>query len=244
MRINRIEIWPWEMRLREPYTIAYETVEKTTNVFIRLETNTGLVAYGCAAPDEPVTGEKASDVLAALREVATPLLEGADPLRRLRLLVKLKQKIPDRPSARAAVDMALHDLLGKAAGQPLWRVLGGYRDRILTSITIGIMGVDETAARARQFVQEGFRAVKIKTGSNLEEDIDRVFRVREVIGAGVALRCDANQGYSASEAIEFCAPNQIGESRDPRAADAAQPTRSDGARGRRHSPYPLWRMKA
>jgi L-alanine-DL-glutamate epimerase-like enolase superfamily enzyme len=203
MQIKRIEIWPWEMRLREPYTIAYETVDKTTNVFIRLETDTGLVAYGCAAPDEPVTGEKTSDVLTALREVATPLLEGADPLRRLRLLLKLKQQIPDRPSARAAVDMALHDILGKAAGQPLWKVLGGYRDRILTSITVGIMDLDETVERARRYAREGFRAIKLKTGTDLEEDIDRVFRVRDAVGAGVALRCDANQGYSATKAIEF-----------------------------------------
>jgi L-alanine-DL-glutamate epimerase-like enolase superfamily enzyme len=191
------------MKLLEPYTIAYETIEKTTNIFIRLETNTGIVAYGCAAPDEPVTGETPSDVLEALREVAIPLLEGADPLRRLRLLLKLKQQIPDRPSARAAVDIALHDLLGKVAEQPLWRVMGGYRDRISTSITVGIMDVAETAARAREFVQKGFRAIKIKTGKNLEEDIERVFRVREAIGRGVALRCDANQGYTVSEAIEF-----------------------------------------
>jgi L-alanine-DL-glutamate epimerase-like enolase superfamily enzyme len=203
MRITRIEVWPWEMRLREPYTIAYETVEKTTNIFVRMETNTGLTAYGCAAPDEPVTGETPSDVLTALNDVAVPLLKGSDPLRRLRLLLKLKQKMPDKPSARAAVDMALHDLLGKAAGQPLWKVLGGYRDRIITSVTLGIMGVAETVARARECTQKGFRAIKIKTGKNLEEDIERVLRVREAIGRGVALRCDANQGYTASEAIEF-----------------------------------------
>ncbi len=203
MRITRVEAWPWEMKLREPYTIAYETVDKATNVFLRLETNTGLVAYGCAAPDEAVTGETPSGVLSSLQEVAFPLLDRSDPLRRVRLLLELKRQIPHQPSARAAVDMALHDLLGKATGQPLWRLLGGYRDRILTSVTVGIMNLDETAARARDYVQAGFRAVKIKTGKNLEEDIERVQRVREAIGARVALRCDANQGYSATEAIEF-----------------------------------------
>lgn len=191
------------MRLRAPYSIAYETVESATNVFLRLETNTGLVAYGCAAPDEPVTGERPCDVLAALQDVVTPLLKGADPLRRTRLVLKVKQQIPHRPSARAAVDMALHDLLGKACGQPLWKLLGGYRDRMLTSVTIGITGVQETVEQAREYKRMGFRAVKIKTGKNLDEDVERVLRVREALGRQFAIRCDANQGYSVPQALEF-----------------------------------------
>ncbi len=203
MRIKRIETWQVDMDLKEPYTIAYETVDKATNIFLRLETNTGLVAYGCAAPDESVTGETPSDVLEVLENIANPLLMNADPFRRVRLTLKLKQVFPTRPSARAAVDMALHDLLGKATGVPLWKLLGGYRDHILTSVTIGIMGVDETVDRARECVREGFRAIKIKTGSDVEDDVEKVLRIREAVGKAIGLRCDANQGYSVSDALEF-----------------------------------------
>ncbi len=203
MRIKRIETWQVHMDLKEPYTIAYETVDKATNIFLRLETNTGLVAYGCAAPDESVTGETPSDVLEVLEGVANPLLMNADPFRRVRLTLKLKQVFPARPAARAAVDMALHDLLGKATGVPLWKLLGGYRDRMLTSVTIGIMGVDETVDRARVCVREGFRAIKIKTGGNVEDDVEKVLRIREAVGRAIGLRCDANQGYSVSDALEF-----------------------------------------
>lgn len=203
MRIKQVETYQVDMELKEPYTIAYETVDKATNVFLRLETNTGLVAYGCAAPDEAVTGETPSDVLEALEQVAQPILKNADPLRRVRLTLKLKQTLPNQPSARAAADMALHDLLGKAVGQPLWRLLGGYRDRMLTSVTIGIMGVHETVERACEYAREGFRAIKIKTGKDLEEDVEKVLQVRQSVGKAVGLRCDANQGYTVSDALEF-----------------------------------------
>jgi L-alanine-DL-glutamate epimerase-like enolase superfamily enzyme len=222
MRIRRIEIWPFEMKLKEPYSIAYETVEKTTNIFIRLETNTGLIAYGCAAPDNKVTGETSSGVLTALEDVATPILMDADPLRRTQLLAKIKKQMPDQPSARAAVDIALHDLLGKASELPLWRILGGYRDRILTSVTIGIQSIEETLARACELVGMGFRAIKIKTGTNLEEDIEKVFRIREAVGKTVGLRCDANQGYSLPDALEF-----VRRTRETKLEILEQPTPRD-----------------
>jgi L-alanine-DL-glutamate epimerase-like enolase superfamily enzyme len=191
------------MELKEPYTIAYETVSKTTNVFFRLETNTGVTGLGCAAPDEVVTRETSESVLTALKDVVTPLFHGCDPLRRLSLLTRLRERLPDAPSARAAADMALHDLLGKAAGLPLWRVLGGFRRSIATSITIGILDEAETVARARDFTSRGFRALKIKGGRDAEGDADRVLKVREAVGPRIELRFDANQGYTLEQALVF-----------------------------------------
>lgn len=189
--------------MAEPYTIAYETVDSATNVFLRLETTSGLRGYGCAAPDEAVTGESPETVLAILREVAEPILKGADPLRYVRILTALREPMASHSSATAAVDMALHDLLGKVAGLPLWRLLGGFRDRIRTSITIGIQPADETVRRARDHVARGFRCLKVKGGKEVEDDVERVLRVREAVGAGVEIRFDANQGYSYEEAVRF-----------------------------------------
>lgn len=124
-RIRNLEAWPVKMNLSEPYEIAYETVESTTNVFLRIETDRGLVGYGCAAPDIHVTGETAEDVLQSLNETAELILKGSDALRPARSLEILKTSLPNHSATRAAVDMALYDLLGKAAGLPLWRILGG-----------------------------------------------------------------------------------------------------------------------
>ncbi|HUX22594.1 MAG TPA: dipeptide epimerase, partial [Spirochaetia bacterium] len=66
MKITSIESWPVSMRYHTPYTIAYETVSKTTNIFLRIETSTGVVGYGCAAPDKAVTGETTKSVITLL----------------------------------------------------------------------------------------------------------------------------------------------------------------------------------
>jgi L-alanine-DL-glutamate epimerase-like enolase superfamily enzyme len=203
MRITAVEAWPHDLILDEPYTIAYETVSTATNIFLRLETSAGITGYGCAAPDEGVTGETVKVTLAALRDTAASMLGGSDPLRPAMLMERLKGPMDPHPSALAAVDMALHDILGKKAGLPLWRLLGGYRDRMRTSITIGILPEDETVTRALDFVARGFRCLKIKGGSDVQADIARVIRVREAVGPKVELRFDANQGYSVADSLEF-----------------------------------------
>lgn len=203
MKISRVEIWPVEMKLAEPYTIAYETVEQTTNIFVKIETNTGLVGYGCAAPDWEVTGETPDSVQSAFDQFITPILHHSDPIRRTWLLDKIKQALPMQPSARAAADMALHDILGKLTAQPLWKLLGGYRSRIRTSITVGILSMEETIERAVAHTKEGFHALKLKGGQNMLEDVERVLKVREAVGPRVELRFDANQGYSVAEATTF-----------------------------------------
>jgi L-alanine-DL-glutamate epimerase-like enolase superfamily enzyme len=203
MKIVALEAWTVELELEEPYTIAYETVERVQNVFIRIATDGPVVGYGCAAPDPGVTGETVTTVLEAIERIITPRLTGADPLRFALHLEKLRQALPRQPAALAAIDMALHDILGKAAGLPLWRLLGGFRDCIATSITIGILSEEDTTRAARERVAEGFRCLKIKGGSDLELDIARVLKVRAAVGEGIELRFDANQGYSFEDSVRF-----------------------------------------
>lgn len=203
MKITRIEAWPVTMKLREPYTIAYETVESATNVFLRMETDRGPTGYGCSAPDEAVTGETPDSVLATINEVAVPALTGEDPLRWLFLIERLRDQFARQPAALAGLDMAIFDLCGRAAGLPVWKLLGGYRECIATSVTIGILPEEETAARARNFMAQGFRHLKLKGGKDVEDDIARVLRVRREVGEEAELRFDANQGYTVAEAVRF-----------------------------------------
>jgi L-alanine-DL-glutamate epimerase-like enolase superfamily enzyme len=203
MRIARVDAWLVPMRLAEPYAIAYETVEQVVNVYVRVVTNRRLVGYGCAAPDLAVTGETPEGALAAVRGVADPALRGRDALRHTRRMEQLREALPGAPSVRAALDMALFDLLGKAAGLPLWKLLGGYRDRIRTSITIGILPQDATLERARRWTAQGFRCLKLKGGRDPDDDVARVLAVRAAVGPDVELRFDANQGYTFEQSVAF-----------------------------------------
>jgi L-alanine-DL-glutamate epimerase-like enolase superfamily enzyme len=203
MKIRRIESYPVSLPLRDPYTIAYERVEKVVNVFLHIVTDGGIVGYGCAAPDRAVTGETWESVLQDLRNAVESVLHGQDPLRMALLLEELKPHLRVHPSTAACIDMALHDILGKVCGLPLWKLLGGYRSSMKTSVTVGILPVTETVERVLAYVRDGFTAIKLKGGLNVEEDIERVIRVREKTGNALELRFDANQGYSREQALRF-----------------------------------------
>lgn len=203
MKISSITAASVDLNLAEPYTIAYETVSHATNVFLKVETNTGLTGYGCAAPDLEVTGETSDSVLKSVNEIIEPKLKGVDPLRLAYQLNKIKEPLAEHPSAMAMIDMALFDILGKTANLPLYILLGGYRDRIRTSITIGILPLKETLEKAGQFIKEGFKIIKLKGGVNVEEDIEKIKKIRETVGQNIELRFDANQGYSVEESIRF-----------------------------------------
>ena len=203
MKITALSGWTVRLRLSEPYTIAYETIDAVENVFLRIETDGPFAGFGCAAPDLAVTGETTASVLEALDSVVRPEFLGADPRRVSRLRERVRRPLEQHPAARAAADMALYDILGKIAGLPLYLLLGGHRDRIKTTATIGICPLEETLRRARDLSARGFRALKLKGGTDVEEDVARVLAVREVVGRSVELRFDANQGYSVDESLRF-----------------------------------------
>lgn len=191
------------MHLLEPYTIAYEEISQAVNVFLRAETDSGLVGWGCAAPDMEVTAETPEMTAKAFKDVIEPYLRGADPFCYTRILAELRALLPQQPSAIAMVDLMLYDLMAQQAGEPLYKLLGGYRDSIATSITIGILPVAETVERATAFARKGFKIIKLKGGAAVEEDVEKIARLREALGGELEIRFDANQGYTVAQAIDF-----------------------------------------
>ena len=202
MKITNVSYERLDLELQAPYIIAYETVSKATNFILRIETESKLVGFGCSAPDPLLTGMtdlEAEDVIA---NTIIPFLIGKDPFHYVRILEELKQVIGKSRSVLAMVDMALLDLASKKAEVPLYKFLGGYRDSIATSITIGILPLEKTLQEAREYVKKGFSILKLKGGLSVEEDIEKIIRLREVFPQ-IALRFDGNQGYSVEESIAF-----------------------------------------
>jgi len=199
MKIVRAKAIPVGLELKEPFAIANETIEVADNVFIRLETETGLVGWGCSAPDT-VTSETKQTVLKSF-EVAKRLVIGCDPTRINLVNYALDSDLQGNPSLKASVNLAMYDIIGKMAGMPLFRLLGGYREKIETSVTIGLNSTDLMVKKAKQIVFDGFSIIKIKCGVNVEKDIENILAIREAVGSTIKLRLDANEGYSVEEAL-------------------------------------------
>lgn len=203
MKIRQVNSFFRTIRLNEPYAVAYDSFDKCESVFINVLTGNGISGWGCAAPDPGVTAETATEVLRCASKVIEPYLKGSDVFRYGLIMDELGKLIPDKPGALAMVDMALHDIIAQKAGVPLYQLLGGYRDSIPTSVTIGIMPVKQSLSYARLYVSRGFGILKVKGGCDVLEDIDKMIRIRELVGKHIVLRFDANQGYSLQDALDF-----------------------------------------
>jgi L-alanine-DL-glutamate epimerase-like enolase superfamily enzyme len=202
MKITAVSFERLDLKLKVPYTIAYETVSEASNVILKIETSGSLVGWGCAAPDMPVTLETAEDVITKIESTIKPYLIGKDPFNIVKHLNFLKDNGVST-SSLAMVDMALLDLISRKAELPLYKFLGGYRKNISTSITIGILNLRETIFNCREYQKQGFNIFKIKGGLNLDEDIERLVQARRMLGNNAILRFDANQGYSYEECLDF-----------------------------------------
>ncbi len=203
MKITSLECWLLELPLSEPYEVAYGKIDHSANVVAKISTDAGLTGWGCGAPDFKVTGETAQSVFQDFNQTIEPWLKGMNPFRYTLIDRELQQFLPKSPTARCIADMAIFDIMAKKAGVPLHFLLGGFRENIPTSITIGILPVEATLEKAKEFLAKGFFILKIKGGHNVEEDIEKMIKLRELTGPSIALRFDANQGYSVGQAVHF-----------------------------------------
>ncbi len=203
MKIIKATSWVESLKLTRPYTIAYEHIDSVDNVFVCLRAEDGSIGVGVAAPDAEVTGESLSDCSQSLETHLASLTEGADVRELAGVLRKLEDAMPAQPAARASIDTALHDLWAKYLGLPLSNVLGRCHESLPTSITIGIKPVTESIEEAREYRGRGFNILKVKIGQSVEQDVERLSKIRQRMGRDIVLRVDANQGYSLKEYMTF-----------------------------------------
>jgi L-alanine-DL-glutamate epimerase-like enolase superfamily enzyme len=198
---SRVEAIP----LARPYTITFRTVTAIQTVIVELRDQAGSVGLGAASPEPHVTGESNEACQRALADGALDFLRGRDVRTLPALCREVATRLRATPAAQAAVDMALHDLFARVLDLPLCEVLGRVHDELPTSVTIGIKSTEEALAEVDEYLGRGFRAIKVKIGRSLEEDIERLRRLRERVGPDIALRADANQGYTLPQTRELLA---------------------------------------
>jgi L-alanine-DL-glutamate epimerase-like enolase superfamily enzyme len=197
-RIERVEVIPVRLPLREPFVVAYARYDDMPTILVRLTTAGGLTGWGEATPDPNVTGETFAGTAATLREDLAPVLLGRDARDREAALTALDTLVDGMPAAKAALDIALHDLLARALGVPLWTLLGGRaRTQLTISRVVSLADPAAMAESAARHVEDGFRTVKLKLGDgdDIAADVARLAAVRTAVGPEIGIKIDANQGW-------------------------------------------------
>lgn len=199
--ITRLDVEPLDIPLREPFAIATGSVTSARNVLVRVTLADGTVGLGEAAPFPPSGGETQETALAAARGMAA-LVEGHDAAEWRPLAHRLSASFEHQATARAGVEIAVLDALARSWGVPLFQLFGGADDHVTTDITIPIEASVHMAALAHHYVGEGAAILKLKVGTTLREDLDRVLAVASA-APHCALILDGNQGCSPSGALEL-----------------------------------------
>src|SRR5215475_10403280 len=175
MKIKRIEPIAVSLPMKKPVVMAGVEIRQADNVLVRIEADDGIIGWGEAASAPTMTGETVESMMAAIGYLT------------------------------AAIEMALHDLVGRATGQPAYALLGG-KQRSRMPI-LGVIGTGELASDLREAERqkaEGYTAFKIKVGIDKPlVDSERTRRVCAVLGADALISSDANQGWSSEEAMQY-----------------------------------------
>jgi len=201
MQIERIEWHPKALPRKEVFATSRHASDVANVVFARLDLE-GVEGWGAASPSD-VTGETTETVLAAVEKLAGAL-KGFAFERGREVADRMDRVLAGNPAAKAAVDMAAFDALARIRGTPLHDYLGPTaREKGLTDRTVGLMPPADAAAKAKAFVAEGFRAIKVKLGGDVDEDLERIEAVRGAVGHHILLRADANQAFTYRSALSF-----------------------------------------
>ncbi len=203
MKITAVEASLVEVPLRGSFTNAHAVKSVQRSVVIRVWTDAGLEGAGNVDPDPGYSEATPITVLEAVRDRLAPALLGADPTY-IRGALAVMGRAGEVPlDAQAALEMALMDLNGKLLGVPVHRLLGGVvKDTIHLNGWIGICNPEEAGAAARDFWTRGYRSTKIKVGTGVETDRDRVAVVRAAV-PDMEIRVDGNEAYDVPSAIRL-----------------------------------------
>ncbi|UCE62793.1 MAG: dipeptide epimerase [Nitrospirota bacterium] len=202
LTIHKVEIWPVDIPLTDPFVVATGELGSAKNIFLRITLQGGSVGYGEIAPFPDVTGEDRASSFAKAKELAKAALGQSGG--RYRKLAKVFQEIaPSHPAARCGLETALVDAVCRAGGLPLWSLWGGADVRSReTDITIPITDLDRTQTLVREWYGQGFRMFKMKVGKDVDQDLRRLESIQHSF-SNVAFIVDSNQGFTREEALDF-----------------------------------------
>ncbi len=203
LEIKCIDIYPLDVQLTAPFNIAVSNQSSINNVAIQITLADGAIGWGETPTLPPLTVEDQAIAMTVLDREATLLLgRNADEWRSI--AAELLERLPEYPSVRCGLEMALIDALAHSWQVPLFQFFGGHADSVMTDITIPICSADEAERLARQYQREGFEIIKTKIGRDINSDIERIFAIRRGFN-DCRLVLDANTGFTVEETQDVLA---------------------------------------
>jgi L-alanine-DL-glutamate epimerase-like enolase superfamily enzyme len=187
MKITDIRFGMLRVPLKTPFKTALRTVDTIEDIIITVHTDSGHIGYGEAPATAVITGDTHGSIIEAIRKFISPRLIGEDIANLNRITHLIQTALEKNSSAKAAVEIAVYDLFGQLYKAPLYKMLGGGDPVITTDITISVDYID--------------KSLKIKVGKDIGVDIERVKAIYAAVEGRALLRLDANQGWTAKQAV-------------------------------------------
>lgn len=201
MTIREIRTHRLRAELHTPFRTALRRTTAINSLIVEIVDADGRSGFGEAPEVWRVTGASVAGAEACVRDQLAPLLTGRDPDDLVTRCREVQRAVAANETAKAAVDVALHDLAARRLGVPLVRLLGGTALAVPTDVTLAAGEAGALATAAKDRVAEGFSVLKVKVGTDAAGDLARVRAVREAVGPRVVIRLDANQGWTPREAV-------------------------------------------
>ena len=201
MKITAIEAIPYTIPYRRPLKFASGEVTEADHVLIRVHTDAGITGVSDTPPRPYTYGETQGSIISVVKDVFAPQMIGMDPFAR-EAARSIMGRTLNNATAKGSVDIALWDIVGQALETPVFRLLGGFTDRLRVSHMLGFKEAAALVDEAQQMRDRyGITAFKLKVGRTPTSlDMGAARALREALGEGAELYLDANRGWSASEA--------------------------------------------
>lgn len=199
MKIKQIEVFAIHLPLIQPFIISYATYPHIPSIIVKLTTECGQIGWGESVPDEHITGETPASTYALIKNTLAPLMIGKNPMEFEKIHDLMDKTVKRAPAAKAAIDIACFDVVGKKLDVPVYQLVGGrYHEKFPVTHVLSIGVPEKMADEAEEKVKEGYTSFKMKVGVNIADDVKRIKAVRERVGEEIAIRVDVNQGWENS----------------------------------------------
>lgn len=201
MKITGVEARPFRIPLKMVTKWATGSQDAAEHVLVKVATDGGITGYAEAPPRPTIYGESIASIKSAIDRWFGPAVIGMDPFEIAKMWDKF-DRIPVNNTAKGAIDIALHDIMGKALNLPCYKLLGYWMDKVQMCWCVNLNPINDMVREAQEMIGAyGFKTLKLKVGVDPDKDVEMVRTMRKELGDSISMYVDANQGYDPFTAV-------------------------------------------